>query len=95
VPSARSAGFGAIVADGVAPVAVVAWTLAVLALGAALAVAAAVPLGWVVGPQIVALLAGYAGRRHLVRRLGGVTGDVFGALIECATTVVLAGVALR
>lgn len=33
-------------------------------------------------------------RRHAVRRLGGVTGDVLGALIELAQTAVLVGMAL-
>ena len=41
------------------------------------------------------LAAAYLFRLHAVRRLGGVTGDVFGALIESATAVTLIGVALR
>ncbi len=47
------------------------------------------------GPQVVALVAAYLIRLHAGRRLGGVTGDVFGALIESATAVTLIGVALR
>ena len=34
-------------------------------------------------------------RRHAVRRLGGVTGDVFGALVEVAATAALLVLALR
>jgi adenosylcobinamide-GDP ribazoletransferase len=33
-------------------------------------------------------------RVHATRRLGGVTGDVFGALIECATAATLVGLSL-
>jgi adenosylcobinamide-GDP ribazoletransferase len=95
VPAARTSGFGAIVADGVSPLAVLAWTVAVLAGGAALAAAVSVPVAWILAPQAVALLVAYLGRIHIARRLGGVTGDVFGALIETATAVTLIGLALR
>jgi len=95
VPAARASGFGALVADGLSPIAVLAWLVAALGLGAALAVAVGVPVGWIVVPQAVALLFAYLVRRHVVRRLGGVTGDVFGAVIEAATAVALIGMALR
>ena len=94
VRPARSSGFGALVADGVPVPAVVAWTAGALALGALLALAAGIPVGWVLGPQAIALGAAWLARKHAQRRLGGMTGDVFGALIESATAITLAGVAL-
>jgi adenosylcobinamide-GDP ribazoletransferase len=66
-------------------------TLAVLA--AAVAVSAVVigePLGWTLPLAIAAGLAvAFLLQRHAVRRLGGITGDVLGALIEVAATVTL------
>ena len=48
------------------------------------------PLGWTLPLAIVAGLgAAFALQRHAVRRLGGITGDVLGALAEIATTVTL------
>jgi adenosylcobinamide-GDP ribazoletransferase len=94
VRSARSSGFGTLVADGVPGSAAVAWTVVALALGVLAALAARIPAGWVLGPQAAALAAAWLGRRHAQRRLGGMTGDVFGALIESATAITLAGVAL-
>jgi adenosylcobinamide-GDP ribazoletransferase len=44
---------------------------------------------WSVGAVVAGLLAAAAVRRHAVRRLGGVSGDVFGALVEIATAGVL------
>jgi adenosylcobinamide-GDP ribazoletransferase len=34
-------------------------------------------------------------RWHTTRRLGGVTGDVFGALVEIGTALTLTGLAFR
>jgi adenosylcobinamide-GDP ribazoletransferase len=95
VPAARPSGFGAIVADGVPAAAALGWTAAVLALGAAVAVDLSIGIGWILAPQIVALAVAHLIRLHAVRRLGGVTGDVFGALIEIAAAVTLIGAALR
>jgi adenosylcobinamide-GDP ribazoletransferase len=62
-------------------------TAAVLAAAAAAGAAegsaalpAAVPIG---------LMAAWLFQRHLLRRLGGVTGDVLGALVETAATAAL------
>ena len=95
VRAARTSGFGSIVADHVPVTAAVAWTVGVLGLGAGVAVGLSIPVGWILVPQVVALAGAHLFRLHAVRRLGGVTGDVFGALIESATAVTLIGVALR
>jgi adenosylcobinamide-GDP ribazoletransferase len=54
---------------------------------------------WSVGAVLTGLLTAAALRRHAVRRLGGVSGDVFGALVELGTTatfvILAAGVAWR
>jgi adenosylcobinamide-GDP ribazoletransferase len=94
VAAARPEGLGALVAGTVWPVIPAVITLAALAAAAAaVAVSAAGlgdPLGWSL-PFAVAggLAAGYGLQRHAVRRLGGVTGDVLGAIIETAATVTL------
>ena len=44
---------------------------------------------WSVAAALAGLLAAAGLARHAVRRLGGVSGDVFGALVEGATTVTL------
>ncbi len=94
VPAARPDGLGALVAGTVRPVIAVAATLAVLAAAVAAVVVSATvigdPLGWTLPLAVVAgLAAAYAVQRHAVRRLGGITGDVLGALAEVAATVTL------
>ncbi|MGV9305403.1 adenosylcobinamide-GDP ribazoletransferase [Nonomuraea sp. NPDC003727] len=92
VPPARPEGLGAMVAGTVRPAAALVATLVV--------VGAAVLLGGPWGPAggygLVLPLAVLAGLgtasgllAHAVRRLGGITGDVLGALVETATTAVL------
>lgn len=94
-PAAVPDGLGALVAGTVRPVVPLATAAAALA---ALA-------GWqaldepsdaarVVLAGGAGLLAASALRRHAVRRLGGVTGDVLGALVEVSATVVLVVMAL-
>ena len=48
------------------------------------------PLGWTLPLAVVAgLAAAFVVQRHAVRRLGGITGDVLGALVEVSATVTL------
>ncbi|HEY0699741.1 MAG TPA: adenosylcobinamide-GDP ribazoletransferase, partial [Micromonospora sp.] len=48
------------------------------------------------GPLVLAVALGAALLllRHLVRRLGGITGDVLGALVEITATLVYLGLVL-
>jgi adenosylcobinamide-GDP ribazoletransferase len=89
VAAARHEGLGALVAGTVRPVIPALLTLALL--GAAVCVVVlGPPVGWTLPLAVVAgLAAALVLQRHAVRRLGGITGDVLGALIEVATTVTL------
>ncbi|RCV52050.1 adenosylcobinamide-GDP ribazoletransferase [Marinitenerispora sediminis] len=81
IPPARPEGLGALVAGTVPRSAALAATLAVLPLGlASPGLLAALAAGLAVAALVL---------RHAVRRLGGITGDVLGALSETATTVTL------
>jgi adenosylcobinamide-GDP ribazoletransferase len=94
VPAARPDGLGAMVAGLVRPVVpAVATAVTLAAAAAAVAISAAQAggqLGWTLPLAVAAGLAvAFAVQRHAVRRLGGITGDVLGALAEIATTVTL------
>ncbi|MEV4769278.1 adenosylcobinamide-GDP ribazoletransferase [Micromonospora humida] len=91
VPAARPDGLGALVAGTVGPVAPVVGAVAV-----ALVAVPAVPGRPWQGPlAVLAALAVATGLlRHLVRRLGGITGDVLGAVVEVVTTLVYLGLVL-
>ena len=94
VPAARPDGLGALVAESVRPATAAAATVGTVAAATAAVVISATvvgePLGWTLPLAIVAgLVAAFALQRHAVRRLGGITGDVLGALAEIATTVAL------
>ncbi|MGV9598214.1 adenosylcobinamide-GDP ribazoletransferase [Streptosporangium sandarakinum] len=103
VPPARPDGLGATVAGTVRLGAALAVTAPVLAGATALAYGVArrgpygvaeqgpyaVPWGWFAPAVLAGLLAAWALRRRAVRRLGGVTGDVLGALVEVAATAAL------
>lgn len=95
VPAARPEGLGAAVA-GVVPRAAAAGLIAAALL---LAAAAALPLGLPAAVRYAAavpaaLLASELLLRRCVRRFGGVTGDVFGALAEVSATIALVVLAL-
>lgn len=94
--AARPGGFGALVAAATT-------ARARLAVAAAVLVVAAGTAAEVAGPAAalraaVAVLAGLLAaellRRIAVRRLGGMTGDVFGALVEVAAATALLALAL-
>ncbi|MGC4811982.1 adenosylcobinamide-GDP ribazoletransferase [Micromonospora sp. DT228] len=91
VPAARPDGLGALVAGTVGPVA-----LAVGAVAVALLAVPAVPGRPWQGPLAVAaaLAVALALLTHVVRRLGGITGDVLGATVEVVTTLVYLGLVL-
>ena len=89
VPSARPDGLGALVAGSVSlPAAVVTWLVWI---------AAALGAGYLVGEPFWVPLAGVAIAAlvctwlitRCIRRLGGITGDVLGALVELSATVLL------
>jgi len=82
VPAARGTGLGALVAGTVPAAIPVALTAAALAGAYAfgIVVAAAVAAGLAASLVLMALA---------VRRLGGITGDVLGAMVEVATAVCL------
>ena len=95
-PPARPDGFGALVAGATTARARVAAAVLLLAL-----VSGAAALAWGLLPALrgtAAVLAGLLAadllRRIAKRRLGGMTGDVFGALIEVSATTVLLVLAL-
>lgn len=88
VPAARGTGLGAMVAGTVHPAVPIALTVATLAgacaYGAVIAVAVAAGLAASLAVTVLA-----------VRRLGGITGDVLGALVEITATVCLVVTAIR
>ena len=94
VPAARPGGLGALVAGTVRPAIPMALTLAAVAAATAAVVISTTltraPLGWTLPLAVAAgLAAAFALQRRSVRRLGGITGDVLGALAEVATTVTM------
>lgn len=85
VAAARPSGLGAMVAGTVRPAVAAGITLAALAVAVSV-----VRTGFTLPLAVVAgLAAAFVLQRHAVRRLGGITGDVLGALIETAATVTL------
>jgi adenosylcobinamide-GDP ribazoletransferase len=91
VPAARPEGLGALVAGTVGPVPLAIATAAVVAVAAG-----AVPGRPWQGPAAVvtAIAVALVLTRHVVHRMGGITGDVLGAAIEVTATLAYVGLAL-
>ncbi|HEY9290631.1 MAG TPA: adenosylcobinamide-GDP ribazoletransferase, partial [Microlunatus sp.] len=88
VPAARPGGLGALVAGSVPLPAVLISSVMVIMIGAGLGILAGIgPIG-----GLISMAAGLVGSLLLVawvvRRIGGVTGDVMGASVELTTTLV-------
>lgn len=88
VPAARPDGLGAAVAGTVPRIVCAAW--AIIAAAAAYAVLGAPGASSVIMALIFAVVVIIVARR----RLGGVTGDVLGAVVEVSTTCALVAIAL-
>jgi len=91
VAAARPQGMGALVAGTVHPAVAAAVSAVVLGLAGIVGVVLPSPSGgWLLPAGIAAGLAtSLALARHAVTRLGGITGDVLGALTEIGTAVCL------
>ncbi|WP_431818390.1 adenosylcobinamide-GDP ribazoletransferase [Gordonia jacobaea] len=98
LPPARSTGFGALVA-GTQRASIVVWSvLAIVAMVVAGGWQSLSPnvfdVGSALGAAITAVIAlGFAWlfTRHCARRMGGINGDVLGAVIELSTAIALVG----
>ncbi|WP_344056944.1 adenosylcobinamide-GDP ribazoletransferase [Sphaerisporangium rubeum] len=88
VPAARPEGLGAMVAGSVRRSDAIIVTAAAGVVALLTGVATGVPLAYVLGPA-AGLGAAWLLQTHAVRRLGGITGDVLGALVETATAAAL------
>ncbi len=94
VAAARPDGLGALVAGTIRPGVAAGVTLAVLAAAGVAGFplrlfSLPLPLFSLPLAVVAGLAAAFVLQRHAVRRLGGITGDVLGALIETAATVTL------
>jgi adenosylcobinamide-GDP ribazoletransferase len=100
-PAATADGLGALVARTARPAVVAGWAALLLVIGAVALAADPDATGTrggraalAVTAVVVALAASRTLRTHVVRRVGGVTGDVLGALSEVTTTLALVVLAL-
>ncbi|MEO3812389.1 adenosylcobinamide-GDP ribazoletransferase [Sphaerisporangium sp. B11E5] len=88
VPAARPEGLGAMVAGAVRRSDAIIVTIAAAVAALLTGVATGVPVAYVLA-MAAGLGAAWLVQTHAVRRLGGITGDVLGALVETATAVAL------
>jgi adenosylcobinamide-GDP ribazoletransferase len=91
VPAARPDGLGHLVAGTIRPRVAVAATAGVVGFAALIGLAAGGPRAALImsAAAVVGLAVALVVLEHVIRRLGGVTGDVLGALVEIATMTTL------
>ena len=89
VPAATREGLGALVAGAVPTARALSTVVLVVVAATVLASTTQVPLLLPAAAVASALLTAGLVLRHAVRRVGGVTGDVLGALVEVSAAVVL------
>lgn len=89
-PTAAGSGFGSLVAGAIPPAAAAAWAIAAIGSGSALgAIAGVGPWRWAAA-QAAGIAIGWGVGLIASRRIGGMSGDVFGAVIEIGAAVALA-----
>ncbi|GII83760.1 adenosylcobinamide-GDP ribazoletransferase [Sphaerisporangium siamense] len=88
VPAARPGGLGAMVAGTVRQTSAIYASAAVSAAALAIGLVAEHPVIYLVAAA-AGLGAAWAVLAHAIRRLGGITGDVLGALVEVSATITL------
>ena len=91
VPSARPGGLGAWVAGSVSRTSVAGATVGALATASIAGACVSDGARWLLWPAavVVGVAASMALLRHTIRRFGGITGDVLGALVETGFTITL------
>lgn len=95
VPAARPGGLGAMVAGTISPPVLVALGVPTAAVVVAAAGLGGVTPWWAAaGAVLVAGLVAYGIVRRAVGRLGGITGDVLGAVVELSLLTLLLGLTL-
>lgn len=103
LPAAPGGGFGPLVASTQGPLPLTANAavslVAAIAAGAALGAApGGIPVGWAIAASVVITTVVWGCAeivgRHIVRRLGGISGDALGAVIAGGATLTAAGLAV-
>ena len=89
VPNARPGGFGALFSGTITPVAALVTVVIALAItgGAGWWLAGVRGATSLVGGMLVALLGAHSWQRALVKKFGGLMGDMMGALIEAGVAI--------